>query len=98
MSDAFRPHEALHQTGVDYFPETMHNMAPQFASYWQSHGSAAVYGYPISEAFMEVNAADGKAYLVQYFPRQRFEYHPELPESYKVSLGLVGMEFAKQQS
>jgi len=97
ISDPFQPHPALPQVGAKYFPETMHNLATQFADYWQSHGGAGVFGNPISEPFREVNAADGKEYLVQYFPRQRFEYHPELPEPFRVSLGLVGVEFARQQ-
>ena len=35
------------------------------------------FGLPISQPFMETNKGDGKTYLVQYFERQRFEYHPE---------------------
>ncbi len=51
-----------------------------------------MYGYPISEAFMETSEADGKPHLVQYFERNRLEYHPELPQAYSVSLGLLGTE------
>jgi hypothetical protein len=51
-----------------------------------------VYGYPISEAFTEVSPTDGKPYLVQYFERNRLEYHPELSEEYRVSLGLLGVQ------
>ncbi len=75
-----------------YFGETGHNMMPPFLDYWQQHGGLAVYGYPISEAFTEVSKTDGKAYTVQYFERNRFEYHPELPDPYKISLGLLGRE------
>lgn len=75
-----------------YFPETRHHMALEFEPYWEGHGGLPIYGYPISEPFMEVNAADGKSYLVQYFERNRFEYHPELPGPYTVSLGLLGRE------
>jgi hypothetical protein len=67
-------------------------MTPQFVQYWQNHGGLPVYGYPISEAFTEVSQADGKPYLVQYFERNRLEYHPELPEAFQVSLGLLGTE------
>ena len=35
---------------------------------------------------------DGKPYLVQYFERNRLEYHPELGEAYRVSLGLLGAQ------
>ena len=47
----------------------------------------------ISEPFAEVNPADGKTYIVQYFERNRFEYHPEFagtPDA--VLLGLLGRE------
>jgi hypothetical protein len=88
----FLPAQPQTGTGFVYFPSTGHNMAPQFAQYWQEHGGLPVYGYPISEAFMEVSKADGKPYLVQYFERNRLEYHPELPEAYRVSLGLLGTE------
>jgi hypothetical protein len=50
-----------------------------------------VYGFPISEAFVEVNPADGQSYVVQYFERNRFEYHPELAGTeHEVLLGLLG--------
>jgi hypothetical protein len=78
--------------GPLYFRETGHFMAPQFTEYWLSHGGLPVYGYPISEAFNEVSPTDGKAYVVQYFERNRFEYHPELPEQFRVSLGLLGVD------
>jgi hypothetical protein len=35
------------------------------------------YGYPISEEFYEVSPDDGGTYVVQYFERARFEWHPE---------------------
>lgn len=80
--------------GPLYFRETGHNMAAQFAEYWRTHGGLPVYGYPISEPFNEVSPTDGKTYLVQYFERNRFEYHPELSEAYRVSLGLLGVQVA----
>jgi hypothetical protein len=40
-----------------------------------------------------VNAADGKLYLVQYFERNRLEYHPENRGTrYEMLLGLLGVE------
>ena len=29
---------------------------------------------------------------MQYFERNRLEYHPELPEQFQVSLGLLGVQ------
>ena len=47
------------------------------SAYWETHGGLAIYGYPISDPFTEVNQADGQPYLVQYFERNRLEYHPD---------------------
>ncbi|NJN15009.1 MAG: hypothetical protein HC822_01200 [Oscillochloris sp.] len=81
-----------------YFPETGHTLAPEFLNYWQRNGGLPIYGYPISEPFYEVNAADGQRYLVQYFERNRFEYHPEYAGTpYEVLLGLLGNEYLQAQ-
>jgi hypothetical protein len=46
-----------------------------------------MFGYPISEEFTE------GGYIVQYFERARFEWHPEnTGTSYEVLLGLLGRE------
>jgi hypothetical protein len=92
----FWPVGPSERPGAIYFPETRHNMAPEFVEYWRRNGGLAIYGYPISEPFFEVNAADGRQYLVQYFERNRFEYHPELAGTqYEVLLGLLGSEYLK---
>ena len=61
-----------------FFIQTHHNLANAFLAYWQRNGGLAVFGYPISEEFVETNDADGQQYTVQYFERNRFEWHPEL--------------------
>ena len=33
---------------------------------------------------------------MQYFQRSRFEYHPQLPEIYQITLGLLGEELAEK--
>jgi hypothetical protein len=76
---------------ADLFPETGHSLGGVFRDYWQANGGLAVFGYPISEPFVEVNPADGRAYTVQYFERNRFEHHPENAGTrYEVLLGLLG--------
>ena len=76
-----------------YFPQTGHTLRGAFARYWQQNGNLAIYGYPLSEAFEEVNPDDGQSYIVQYFERNRFEEHPELAGTrYEVLLGLLGNE------
>jgi hypothetical protein len=78
-----------------YFTETGHNLANAFLSYWQRNGGLAVFGYPISEEFAEVNPTDGNTYSVQYFERNRFEWHPEREPQFNVQLGLLGVEYAR---
>ncbi|HET7034637.1 MAG TPA: S8 family serine peptidase [Thermomicrobiaceae bacterium] len=80
-----------------YFPETGHTLSGGFLAFWQAHGGLAVFGYPISEEFGEQNPDSGQADTVQYFERNRFEYHPELAGTpYAVSLGRLGSELAPQ--
>ncbi len=76
-----------------YFAETQHSLCGTFLAYWEQHGGLALYGYPISEEFQEVSPTDGKTYTVQYFERNRFEYHPENAGTpYAVLLGLLGVQ------
>jgi hypothetical protein len=78
---------------VRFFPETGHNLIFGFKGYWERNGGLAIYGYPITEEFREVNPADGEEYTVQYFQRARFEYHPEHKGTpYEVELGLLGRQ------
>ncbi len=82
-----------HNGGCVYFGETGHTLCGAFRAYWEGHGGLALYGYPLSEEFPERNAGDGKLYTVQYFERNRFEYHPENAGSpYTVLLGLLGAQ------
>jgi hypothetical protein len=74
-------------------------------SYYRSHGlqfdqqpatfsdaeSLALFGLPLTEPAMEP-AANGQAYLTQWFQRARFELHPENPPATRVLLGLLGTE------
>ena len=80
-----------------YFPETGHFMDRAFTGFWLQQGGLPVYGYPISEAFTEVSPTDGRPYLVQYFERNRLEYHPELPGPFRFSLGLLGAQILRQR-
>ena len=40
-----------------------------------------------------LNQANGREYTVQYFERNRFEWHPELSQVDNVQLGLLGREW-----
>jgi hypothetical protein len=87
------------QAGLQWFPETQHTLGDNseggraIAAFWTQLGGIPQFGYPLSQPFMERNKDDGKTYLVQYFERQRFEYHPENKGTrYEVLLGRLGAE------
>ncbi len=86
-------------SGLQWFRETQHTLGDAsgggraIAAVWSKLGGLPQFGYPISQPFMEKNREDGKSYLVQYFQRQRFEYHPENKStSFEVLLGRLGTE------
>jgi beta propeller repeat protein len=77
------------------FPATGKHVGGLFLKYWQEHGGLAQQGYPISEEFTEVSDLNGKPYLVQYFERAVFEYHPEEKPEFQVLLSQLGTFQAK---
>ncbi len=90
------PKEALNQQpnngpGSILFPETGKRLGGAFLKYWQEHGGLSQQGYPISDEFTEQSDANGKTYVVQYFERAVFEYHPENAGTpYEVLLSQLG--------
>ncbi len=70
-----------------YVRETSHNIHGAFLAFYETHGGAARFGLPLTEAFLE----DDK--LVQYFTFARFEFAPQNPEPFRVQLGLLGMQY-----
>jgi hypothetical protein len=72
--------------GERYYDETGHTVRGPFLVFFDSHGSLSVFGYPITDQFVE----NGR--LVQYFQRARFEWHPENAQGFNVQLGLLGDE------
>lgn len=80
-------------TRSQFFSATNQTVPGAFMHYWNTRGGLDLYGYPISEARQEVSASDGQTYLVQYFERNRFEYHPEKAGTpFEVELGLLGRQ------
>jgi peptidoglycan/xylan/chitin deacetylase (PgdA/CDA1 family) len=76
-------------TNRRYFPETGHFLSNGFKQYWEANGGLRIFGYPISEEFLE----DG--YVGQYFERARFEWHPEnAGTAYEILLGRLGADVA----
>lgn len=85
------------QPDVLYFPTTGHTLRGAFLDYWNRYGSLAQFGYPLTEEFFEEVGPDHKLYQVQYFERNRFEYHPENAGTpYEVLLGTLGRDFRQQ--
>ena len=73
----------------DWFAATGHTLRGVFRTYWEAHGGLAIFGYPLSEEIQE----NGRT--VQYFERNRFEYHPEYAGTrYEVELGLLGAQLS----
>ena len=80
------------QRGATHFPQTGHNVAPDFSLFWSRNGGLALFGYPLSEEFTQ-RLEDGKEYTVQYFDRARFERHPvQEGMPYNVQLGHLGRQ------
>jgi len=79
--------------GRSYFPETGHTLGGAFRDYWRGNGGLPVFGFALTEEFVQKAPDSPQGYTVQYFERQRFEYHPENSGTpYMVLLGRLGAE------
>ncbi|WJW70109.1 hypothetical protein OZ401_004612 (plasmid) [Candidatus Chlorohelix allophototropha] len=81
-----------------YFTETGHNLGFGFLKYWQDNGGLERFGYPISEYRRELDPETGKTFMMQWFERARFEYHPENQKPYDILLGLLGKQIKGSNS
>ena len=83
-----------------FFSQTGYAIKGDFRRYWEEMGVLSVFGYPISSESWELNAADGKQYVTQWFERHRMESHPELASdpNYYILLGLIGNELYRPSS
>ncbi|MEP7119809.1 MAG: hypothetical protein ABJE95_02820 [Byssovorax sp.] len=106
-------HDDGPKEGCRWFEATKLNVCNQdgdagFMTYWQTHGlsdpslgnadqrSLALFGFPLTQPTVE-QTSDGKSYLVQWFERARFEWHPEIQDAkYRVLLGLLGNEVSRR--
>ena len=78
--------------GAVYVPATRQWLGGAFLAYWRDHGGVTLFGYPISQEFVENGLRQ------QWFERARFEYHPDLPAPFRVTLGLLGHEVLAEQA
>jgi 5-hydroxyisourate hydrolase-like protein (transthyretin family) len=67
--------------GRTYFAETGHTVTYMFLRYFRSHGGVDLFGYPISEMFVENQR------VVQYFQRMKLIW---TPQTGRVSVGNLG--------
>lgn len=91
----FMPLKSAPSIGA-FDPVTRHsltNSPAPFKRFYDRSGGLPVFGRPISEQFRELNRDTGAIYWVQYFERQRMEWHPEVasPAS-QIMLGRLGDE------
>ncbi|MEA2575650.1 MAG: aldose sugar dehydrogenase [Chloroflexia bacterium] len=77
-------------SGSRTFPETKQTVSGIFLQYWDKNGGLPQQGFPISPLINEVSDLNGKPYVVQYFERAVFEYHPENQPPYNVLLSQLG--------
>jgi len=73
--------------GCRYFSEYRKSVCYEFLDFFNAHGGVAQFGYPLTNFALE----DG--WIVQYFQRARFEWHPEQPSGQKVRLTDLGKKY-----
>ncbi len=72
------------------FSATGHTVSGSFLAAYYRLGGLPIIGYPITEPVIE------NGYQVQYFERERFEYHPENAGTpYEVLLSRLGYDLSK---
>jgi beta-N-acetylhexosaminidase len=87
----FQPLDVESDANCTVFPETGHRLCFGFRDFWNANGGLAILGYPISEEF-----TDPDGVTVQYFERQRLEYHPDYSPGWQVVGGLLGRLLSDQ--
>ena len=87
---AFTPPTASANQSVRYYPATRHSIGGAFLKFYDRYGGLNLFGYPITDEVME----NGRT--VQYFERQRMEYHKEhAGTANEVQLSLLGTQKAQ---
>lgn len=84
--------------GVTWHPETGHSIGGGFRAFWEANGGLPVFGHPLTDEVVELDPETGVWRPVQYFERQRFEWHAENAGTpYEVLLGRLGAELLVAQ-
>jgi hypothetical protein len=82
------PDDTQSDSHCTFYPATGHRLCFGFRDFWNAHGGLEILGYPISEEFQD----PATNLTVQYFERQRLEWHPENAPEWQVEGGLLGSE------
>ena len=69
------------------FPEAEHPVCFAFLDFFEAHGGAAQFGYPVSG----FEIVDG--WIVQYFQKARLEWHPEARSGKRVTVSNLGLRY-----
>lgn len=105
-TEPFQPTQPNGDPACRFVSETGHHICDGFRGYWEQYGlelgddgvsyreSLALFGYPISEEFVDPETG----LTTQYFERARFEFHPENPEPYTVLLGRLGAAMVDRET
>src|SRR5437762_10271327 len=81
------PARAAAPPTAQYFAATGHTVQGAFLDAFYRFGGVDIIGLPLTDEMIE------SGYRVQYFERERFEYHPEFANTpYVVELGRLGVE------
>ncbi|HKP53718.1 MAG TPA: CAP domain-containing protein [Chloroflexia bacterium] len=84
------PSQAPTSQGLRFYQATGFSVGGAFLQFFDKYGGVRIFGYPISN-----EVAEG-GMTVQYFERQRFEYHKEAAGTpYEVQLGALGVEASR---
>lgn len=78
------PAQQLALPGVQFFPETKHNVRDAFLEFFARHGGSALFGLPLSEMHIEGGM------LVQYFENAVFTFRPGAVNAQGVALRDLG--------
>jgi len=77
-----------------YFPETGHWVKEPFLSYYlQIENSELIFGYPVTEAFLDKNSLPDNRLRVQYFQKAHFTYDPQKPAGQRFEITKLGEIF-----
>jgi len=86
----FKPTPASANQTVRFYAATHHSIGGAFLKFYDRHGGTNLFGYPLTGEVME----NGRP--VQYFERQRMEYHSEhAGTANEVQLSLLGTQKAQ---